>query len=53
MHLNHRDLLQTVYLGKKTEAQPACQILLLNNTTIAYNFKLSRVYVLSVLEKLD
>lgn len=53
--LNHGDLLQTVYLGKKSEAQPACQILLLNNTTIAYNFgsKLSRVYVLSVLETLD
>ena len=39
MHLNHGDLLQTVYLGKKSEAQPACQILLLNNipllTTLA------------------
>ncbi|KAM9185627.1 sterol regulatory element-binding protein cleavage-activating protein isoform 3-T3 [Dugong dugon] len=53
--LNYGDLLQTVYLGKNSEAQPARQILVLDNAAIVCNFgsELSLVYVPSVLEKLD
>ncbi|KAF6101011.1 SREBF chaperone [Phyllostomus discolor] len=53
--LNYGDLLQTVYLGKESEAQPARQILVLDNAAIVCNFgsELSLVYVPSVLEKLD
>ncbi|XP_060060745.1 sterol regulatory element-binding protein cleavage-activating protein isoform X3 [Erinaceus europaeus] len=53
--LNYGDLLQTVYLGKMGEAQPARQILVLDNAAIVCNFgsELSLVYVPSVLEKLD
>ncbi|XP_042521800.1 sterol regulatory element-binding protein cleavage-activating protein [Dipodomys spectabilis] len=53
--LNFGDLLQTVYLGKSSEAQPARQILVLDNAAIVCNFgsELSLVYVPSVLEKLD
>ncbi|XP_030743458.1 sterol regulatory element-binding protein cleavage-activating protein isoform X2 [Echinops telfairi] len=53
--LNYGDLLQTVYLGKSSEAQPARQILVLDNSAIVCNFgsELSLVYVPSVLEKLD
>uniref|UniRef100_A0A8D0JPM4 Sterol regulatory element-binding protein cleavage-activating protein n=1 Tax=Sus scrofa TaxID=9823 RepID=A0A8D0JPM4_PIG len=53
--LNYGDLLQTVYLGKDSEAQPARQILVLDNAAIVCNFgsELSLVYVPSVLEKLD
>ncbi|XP_068952024.1 sterol regulatory element-binding protein cleavage-activating protein isoform X2 [Petaurus breviceps papuanus] len=53
--LNYGDLLQTVYLGKSSEAQPARQILVLDNAAIVCNFgsELSLVYVPSVLEKLD
>ncbi|KAM5292999.1 sterol regulatory element-binding protein cleavage-activating protein [Ctenodactylus gundi] len=53
--LNYGDLLQTVYLGKNSEAQPARQILVLENAAIVCNFgsELSLVYVPSVLEKLD
>lgn len=53
--LNYGDLLQTVYLGKTSEAQPARQILVLDNAAIVCNFgsELSLVYVPSVLEKLD
>ncbi|XP_009068045.1 PREDICTED: sterol regulatory element-binding protein cleavage-activating protein-like, partial [Acanthisitta chloris] len=47
--------LQTVYLGKSNESQPARQILVLDNAAIVCNFgsELSLVYVPSVLEKLD
>lgn len=53
--LNYGDLLQTVYLGKDSEAQPARQILVLDNAAVVCNFgsELSLVYVPSVLEKLD
>uniref|UniRef100_A0A8C9KAG6 Sterol regulatory element-binding protein cleavage-activating protein n=1 Tax=Panthera tigris altaica TaxID=74533 RepID=A0A8C9KAG6_PANTA len=53
--LNYGDLLQTVYLGKNSEAQPTRQILVLDNAAIVCNFgsELSLVYVPSVLEKLD
>lgn len=53
--LNYGDLLQTVYLGKNSEAQPARQILVLDNAAIVCIFgsELSLVYVPSVLEKLD
>ncbi|XP_001367010.1 sterol regulatory element-binding protein cleavage-activating protein isoform X2 [Monodelphis domestica] len=53
--LNYGDLLQTVYLGKSSEAQPARQILVLDNAAVVCNFgsELSLVYVPSVLEKLD
>ncbi|XP_059520907.1 sterol regulatory element-binding protein cleavage-activating protein [Myotis daubentonii] len=53
--LNYGDLLQTVYLGKNSEAQPARQILVLENAAVVCNFgsELSLVYVPSVLEKLD
>ncbi|ELV09689.1 Sterol regulatory element-binding protein cleavage-activating protein [Tupaia chinensis] len=53
--LNYGDLLQTVYLGKNSEAQPARQILVLDNAAVVCNFgsELSLVYVPSVLEKLD
>nr|XP_044992411.1 sterol regulatory element-binding protein cleavage-activating protein isoform X2 [Jaculus jaculus] len=53
--LNYGDLLQTVYLGKNSESQPARQILVLDNAAIVCNFgsELSLVYVPSVLEKLD
>lgn len=53
--LNYGDLLQTVYLGKESEAQPARQILVLDNAAIVCNFgsELSLLYVPSVLEKLD
>ncbi|KAM4821418.1 sterol regulatory element-binding protein cleavage-activating protein [Thomomys bottae] len=53
--LGYGDLLQTVYLGKSSEAQPARQILVLDNAAIVCNFgsELSLVYVPSVLEKLD
>ncbi|XP_029773728.1 sterol regulatory element-binding protein cleavage-activating protein [Suricata suricatta] len=53
--LNYGDLLQTVYLGKSSEAQPTRQILVLDNAAIVCNFgsELSLVYVPSVLEKLD
>uniref|UniRef100_A0A2K5C1M8 SCAP beta-propeller domain-containing protein n=1 Tax=Aotus nancymaae TaxID=37293 RepID=A0A2K5C1M8_AOTNA len=53
--LNYGNLLQTVYLGKNSEAQPARQILVLDNAAIVCNFssELSLVYVPSVLEKLD
>ncbi|XP_068001888.1 sterol regulatory element-binding protein cleavage-activating protein [Melanerpes formicivorus] len=53
--IGYGDLLQTVYLGKSSEAQPARQILVLENAAIVCNFgsELSLVYVPSVLEKLD
>ncbi|XP_014395989.1 PREDICTED: sterol regulatory element-binding protein cleavage-activating protein [Myotis brandtii] len=53
--LNYGDLLQTVYLGKHSEAQPARQVLVLENAAVVCNFgsELSLVYVPSVLEKLD
>ncbi|KAM6314553.1 sterol regulatory element-binding protein cleavage-activating protein [Aegotheles albertisi] len=53
--IGYGDLLQTVYLGKSNEAQPARQILVLENAAIVCNFgsELSLVYVPSVLEKLD
>lgn len=53
--LNYGDLLQTVYLGKNSEGQPARQILVLDNAAVVCNFgsELSLVYVPSVLEKLD
>lgn len=53
--LNYGDLLQTVYLGKNSAAQPARQILVLENAAVVCNFgsELSLVYVPSVLEKLD
>ncbi|KAM6087147.1 sterol regulatory element-binding protein cleavage-activating protein isoform 1-T3 [Chlamydotis macqueenii] len=53
--IGYGDLLQTVYLGKSNESQPARQILVLENAAIVCNFgsELSLVYVPSVLEKLD
>ncbi|XP_051662068.1 sterol regulatory element-binding protein cleavage-activating protein isoform X48 [Manacus candei] len=53
--IGYGDLLQTVYLGKSNEAQPARQILVLDNAAIVCNFgsELSLLYVPSVLEKLD
>ncbi|KAH0627696.1 hypothetical protein JD844_003811 [Phrynosoma platyrhinos] len=53
--IGYGDLLQTVYLGKSNEAQPARQILVLENAAIVCNFgsELSLVYVPSVLEKRD
>ncbi|KAM8967355.1 sterol regulatory element-binding protein cleavage-activating protein [Pelodytes ibericus] len=53
--IGYGDLLQTVYLGKSEEAQPARQILVLDNAAIVCDFgsELSLVYVPSVLEKLD
>lgn len=53
--IGYGDLLQTVYLGKCEEAQPARQILVLDNAAIVCDFgsELSLVYVPSVLEKLD
>ncbi|XP_054027443.1 sterol regulatory element-binding protein cleavage-activating protein [Dryobates pubescens] len=53
--IGYGDLLQTVYLGKSSEAQPARQILVLENAAIVCNFgsELSLLYVPSVLEKLD
>ncbi|XP_027559384.1 sterol regulatory element-binding protein cleavage-activating protein [Neopelma chrysocephalum] len=53
--IGYGDLLQTVYLGKSHEAQPARQILVLDNAAIVCNFgsELSLLYVPSVLEKLD
>uniref|UniRef100_A0A8D2JAC5 SREBF chaperone n=1 Tax=Varanus komodoensis TaxID=61221 RepID=A0A8D2JAC5_VARKO len=53
--IGYGDLLQTVYLGKNNEAQPARQILVLENAAIVCNFgsELSLVYVPSVLEKRD
>uniref|UniRef100_A0A8B9SRF5 Sterol regulatory element-binding protein cleavage-activating protein n=1 Tax=Anas platyrhynchos TaxID=8839 RepID=A0A8B9SRF5_ANAPL len=53
--ISYGDLLQTVYLGKSNESQPARQILVLENAAIVCNFgsELSLVYVPSVLEKLD
>lgn len=53
--IGYGDLLQTVYLGKSNESQPARQILVLENAAIVCNFgsELSLVYVPSVLEKRD
>nr|XP_033787818.1 sterol regulatory element-binding protein cleavage-activating protein isoform X2 [Geotrypetes seraphini] len=53
--IGYGDLLQTVYLGKSEESQPARQILVLENAAIVCDFgsELSLVYVPSVLEKLD
>ncbi|XP_015471709.1 sterol regulatory element-binding protein cleavage-activating protein isoform X1 [Parus major] len=53
--IGYGDLLQTVYLGKSNESQPARQILVLDNAAIVCNFgsELSLVYVPSVLDKLD
>ncbi|KAM9307999.1 sterol regulatory element-binding protein cleavage-activating protein [Gastrophryne carolinensis] len=53
--IGYGDLLQTVYLGKCEEAQPARQIVVLDNAAIVCDFgsELSLVYVPSVLEKLD
>uniref|UniRef100_A0A8C3MW43 SCAP beta-propeller domain-containing protein n=1 Tax=Geospiza parvula TaxID=87175 RepID=A0A8C3MW43_GEOPR len=53
--IGYGDLLQTVYLGKSNESQPARQILVLENAAIVCNSgsELSLVYVPSVLEKLD
>ncbi|XP_069066990.1 sterol regulatory element-binding protein cleavage-activating protein isoform X2 [Pleurodeles waltl] len=53
--IGYGDLLQTVYLGKSEEAQPARQILVLDNAAIVCDFgsELNLVYVPSVLEKLD
>ncbi|KAG8147980.1 hypothetical protein E2320_022947 [Naja naja] len=53
--IGYGDLLQTVYLGKSNESQPARQILVLENAAIVCNFgsELNLVYVPSVLEKRD
>ncbi|XP_063159285.1 sterol regulatory element-binding protein cleavage-activating protein isoform X1 [Candoia aspera] len=53
--IGYGDLLQTVFLGKSNESQPARQILVLENAAIVCNFgsELNLVYVPSVLEKRD